>query len=162
MTDAVHAAAAFSLGGSVGGIAFGLLTSRFGGAILAMGYVVAAGALIMLGLTTSVTSVFVLTAIIGAAIAGGHVGNSVIAALMYPREMNATGLGWAQGVGRVGCVVGPALAGAAVAQDMSNSFIFMGSAAFAILGALAAFGLAVHRVIDNRGPTVGGIADERA
>lgn len=161
MTDAVRAAAAFSLGGSIGGVVFGLLTSRFGGAILAVGYVAAAFALVMLGFTTSLTWVFVLTAVIGAAIAGGHVGNSVIAALMYPREMNATGVGWAQGVGRVGCVVGPALVGVAVGQEISNSLIFMASAAFAVFGALAAFGLAVRRVIDNRGSTTEGTADVR-
>ena len=60
--------------------------------------------------------------------------------------MNATGVGWAQGLGRVGCVTGPALVGVAVANGMSNPGIFAFSAACAVVGSLAAVGLAVIRV----------------
>lgn len=143
--DAIRLTAGISLGGTIGGVVLGLLAGRFGGAILAVGYVVAALALVVIGFAHGALMVTMLaTLIVGAMIPGGHVGNNVIAARVYPPAMNATGVGWAQGLGRVGCVVGPASVGVAVGWDVSNTVIFAGSACVALLGAAAAMGVAIY------------------
>ena len=143
--EAVRVTAGYGLGGTIGGIALGFAAERFGGAILAVAYAVAAVGLFAIGMSTGAVSVLmVLVALVGAMIPGGHVGNNVLAARIYPPVMNATGVGWAQGLGRVGCVVGPAAVGAAVGAGASNGSIFLGSAIVALLGAAAAVGLAFY------------------
>jgi len=143
--QAVRTTAGFGLGGTIGGIVLGLLAARFGGRILALAYVIAAIALVAIGLADgALMATTLLAALVGAMIPGGHVGNNVIAARIYPAVMNATGVGWAQGLGRVGCVVGPAAVGLAVGRDVSNAAIFAGSACIALLGAAAAMGIAVY------------------
>lgn len=144
-TDAVRITALFGLGGTFGGLVLGFAAARWGGFVLGIAYVVAAACLIGLTMTgNALGATSLLVGLIGALIAGGHVGNSVLAVRNYPAAMNATGVGWAQGVGRVGCVTGPALVGIAVAQGAANPVIFAGAAAFAVLGAAAAFGLAIR------------------
>jgi AAHS family 4-hydroxybenzoate transporter-like MFS transporter len=143
--EAIRVTASVSLGGTIGGVVLGLLAGRFGGAVLAVGYVIAAAALVVIGLANGALLLTTLaTLVVGAMIPGGHVGNNVIAARVYPPAMNATGVGWAQGLGRVGCVVGPASVGLAVGWDVSNAVIFAGSACVALLGAAAATGIAVY------------------
>jgi AAHS family 4-hydroxybenzoate transporter-like MFS transporter len=145
--QAIRIAAEFSLGGTLGGVALGLAASRFGPWVLAAAYLAGAVALVGIGAVGSAYwPVLLLTIFVGAMIPGGHVGNNVFAARFYPDAMNATGVGWAQGLGRVGCVTGPALVGVAVADGMSNPEIFAFSAACAVVGSLAAVGLAVIRV----------------
>jgi AAHS family 4-hydroxybenzoate transporter-like MFS transporter len=143
--DAVRVTASVSLGGTIGGIVLGLIAGRFGGVVLAVAYIVAAAALIVIGLADGALLITALaTFVVGAMIPGGHVGNNVIAARVYPPAMNATGVGWAQGLGRVGCVVGPASVGVAVGWDVSNAVIFAGAACVAVLGAVAAMGIAIY------------------
>lgn len=143
--QAVRTTAGFGLGGTVGGIVLGLLATRFGGFVLALAYAVAAAALVAIGMADgALLATTLLAALVGAMIPGGHVGNNVIAARIYPAVMNATGVGWAQGLGRVGCVVGPAAVGLAVGRDVGNAAIFGGSACVALLGAAAAAGIALY------------------
>lgn len=152
--QAIRIAAEFSLGGTVGGVALGLAASRFGPWVLAGAYLAGAVALVGIGAVGSAYwPVLLLTIFVGAMIPGGNVGNNVFAARFYPDAMNATGVGWAQGLGRVGCVTGPALVGLAVANGMSNLGIFAFSAACAVVGSLAAVGLAVIRVSPPAGVT---------
>jgi MFS transporter, AAHS family, 4-hydroxybenzoate transporter len=145
--QAIRIAAEFSLGGTIGGLVLGLCASRFGPWVLAGAYL--AGAVALLGIAfvgSAYLPVLLLTIFVGAMIPGGNVGNNVFAARFYPDAMNATGVGWAQGLGRVGCVTGPALVGVAVAKGMSNPGIFAFSAVCAVVGSLAAVGLAVIRI----------------
>lgn len=145
VADAVRTTAGFGLGGTIGGIVLGLMVVRFGGWILACAYVVAAAALVAIGVANGgLVATMLLVMLVGAMIPGGHVGNNVIAARVYPAMMNATGIGWAQGLGRVGCVVGPAVVGLAVGRDVSNAVIFVGSGCVALLGAAAAMGIALY------------------
>lgn len=145
VVDAVRVTANFGLGGTIGGIVLGLLAVRFGGVILAASYVIAAVSLVAIGwVEGALVATMALAVVIGAMIPGGHVGNNVIAARVYPPIMNATGVGWAQGWGRVGCAIGPALVGLAIARDVSNFLIFVGSACVAVVAAAAALGVAFY------------------
>ena len=49
-----------------------------------------------------------------------------VAAKAYPTEIRSTGVGWAIGLGRIGAVIGPALAGYLIlaGYDMSANFMF--------------------------------------
>lgn len=141
--DALHITAIFGLGGTIGGVLLGLATVRFGGHLLVLAYALAAAALVGISIApVDVATTMGLATTFGFMILGGHVGNTVLAARLYPPSMNATGIGWAQGLGRVGCVVGPALVGFAIAAGAGNEIIFLGAAVFASVGAAAVFGVA--------------------
>jgi AAHS family 4-hydroxybenzoate transporter-like MFS transporter len=145
--EAIRITAQFSLGGTIGGIALGLAASRFGPWVLAGAYAAGGVALVGVGIIGGVyLPTLLLTIFVGAMIPGGNVGNNVFAARFYPDAMNATGVGWAQGLGRVGCVTGPALVGVAITQGLGNQAIFAFSAVCALIGALAAIGLAVRGI----------------
>ena len=145
--EAIRITAQFSLGGTIGGIALGLAASRFGPWVLAGAYAAGGVALVGIGIIGGVyLPTLLLTIFVGAMIPGGNVGNNVFAARFYPDAMNATGVGWAQGLGRVGCVTGPALVGVAITQGLGNPAIFAFSAVCALIGAVAAIGLAVRGI----------------
>jgi benzoate transport len=58
---------------------------------------------------------------------GGFTGLYAVAAKVYPTEIRSTGIGWAIGLGRLGAVAGPLLAGYLIAAglDMSaNYYVF--------------------------------------
>ncbi len=77
----------------------------------------------------------------GFGVIGGQTAANAVAATSYPTEIRSTGVGWALGVGRVGSIVGPALAGVLLSMHVSLQNIFLLSAIPAAVGAVAAFGL---------------------
>ena len=70
---------------------------------------------------------------------GAAVVEIAVAAAVYPTAIRGTGLGWALGVGRIGTIVGPALAGILLATGIATSKLFVLSAIPVVIGAVAAF-----------------------
>lgn len=141
--EAVLAAALSNLGGAIGGLTLGWLLSRLDGRVLTYAYFVAAFAVAGLGFVGGAApAMFMLCIASGFLIPGGHVGNNALAARRYPQAIRATGIGWAQSVGRISSVVAPALVGLGLAHDVRNRTIFLVAALMAVVGALAAAALA--------------------
>jgi hypothetical protein len=69
---------------------------------------------------------------------GGFTGLYGAAAKAYPTEIRSTGIGWSIGLGRIGAVAGPAVAGYLIVAGftMSANFIFF-SIPMAIGGIIA-------------------------
>jgi MFS family permease len=67
-----------------------------------------------------------LILLIGILQQGGFTGLYGVAAKIYPTGIRSTGIGWAIGLGRLGAVVGPAIAGYLIAAgfNMSANFFF--------------------------------------
>jgi MFS family permease len=68
-----------------------------------------------------------LILLIGVLQQGGFTGLYGTAAKIYPTEIRSTGIGWAIGLGRLGAVVGPAVAGYLIAAGFNmsaNFFVF--------------------------------------
>ena len=68
-----------------------------------------------------------ITFVMGFLQQGGFTGLYAVAAKVYPTEIRSTGIGWAIGLGRLGAVAGPAIAGYLIASglDMSaNYYVF--------------------------------------
>jgi len=73
------------------------------------------------------TLLLALTFVIGVLQQGGFTGLYAVAAKVYPTEIRSTGIGWAIGLGRLGAVAGPVIAGFLIAAGVSmsgNYFIF--------------------------------------
>jgi len=81
----------------------------------------------------SVAAAFVL----GFLVIGAQGGLNALAAKFYPTSMRSTGVGWALGVGRVGSIVGPVLAGILLTAGWKPRQILMWSALSAVCACVA-------------------------
>jgi AAHS family 4-hydroxybenzoate transporter-like MFS transporter len=137
--QAAGIAALFSLGGIMSPLLLGMFMSRYSAnRAMAVNYVLGGGALVFLGL---VSANILLSAVgvffVGWFVVGGQGGINALAAMLYPTEMRATGLGWAVGAGRVGSVFGPALGGYMLAQHWAATSIYLLAAGPLLVAALA-------------------------
>lgn len=137
--QAAGIAALFSLGGIISPLLLGLIMSRYSANLaLACNYVLGGCALLFLGF---VSSSIMLSAVgvffVGWFVVGGQAGINVLAAILYPTEMRATGVGWAVGAGRVASVFGPGLGGFMLAAKWAPTSIYLVAAIPLVIAAIA-------------------------
>jgi len=119
--------AMFQVGGTLGAIALGWLMDRFNPHyVLAMSYATAGVFIVAIGSVAS-TPWLVGLAVFGAGffISGSQVGANALSASFYPTDCRATGVSWANGVGRIGSVVGSMGGAAMLSMDLPLSLVFM-------------------------------------
>jgi AAHS family 4-hydroxybenzoate transporter-like MFS transporter len=135
------------VGGVVGTFALGSIIDRFSFRALALVYFIAVFAVAAIGhLGDSIVFVAMAIFAAGFCIVGGQIAANALAANFYPTSIRATGVGWALGIGRVGSIVGPLVAGATLEMklfglSLGTTSIFILAAAGAWCAALAAFSL---------------------
>jgi AAHS family 4-hydroxybenzoate transporter-like MFS transporter len=81
----------------------------------------------------------VLVFISGFGVTGGQAGVNALTGTYYPTELRSTGLGAGLGVGRIGSIVGPELAGDLLGRHWSTQQLFVAAA----LPALTASGIMI-------------------
>lgn len=86
---------------------------------------------------SSFALMMVATCILGIAIQGAQAGLNALSASFYPTAIRSTGVGWALGVGRIGSIVGPVLAGALLSMYWTPGQIFLAGSVPALIAALA-------------------------
>jgi AAHS family 4-hydroxybenzoate transporter-like MFS transporter len=131
--------ATLATGGTVGAILIGRLMDRFEPhRVLAGAYLVAGGFVILLGNAVATPWLLVL-AIFGAGfgVAGAQVGINALAAGFYPTTSRATGVSWANAVGRTGSVLGSMVGGVLLSLGWDLATVFAAAALPAFLAALA-------------------------
>ena len=131
--------ATLATGGTVGAILIGRLMDRFEPhKVLAGAYLVAGGFVILLGNAVATPWLLVL-AIFGAGfgVAGAQVGINALAAGYYPTTSRATGVSWANAVGRTGSVLGSMVGGVLLSLGWDLATVFAAAALPAFLAALA-------------------------
>lgn len=117
----------------------GRLIERFGaGVVLVPALLLGAVATSATGYSaTSLTAMSVTLALIGLLVGCGASGSIALATLNYPTAIRSTGVGWAMGIGRLGQVLAPLLAGAALTSGWSNQMLFVAVGVAPLLGAVA-------------------------
>jgi AAHS family 4-hydroxybenzoate transporter-like MFS transporter len=131
--------ATLAAGGTVGAILIGRLMDRFEPhRVLAGAYLVAGGFVILLGNAVATPWLLVI-AIFGAGfgVAGAQVGINALAAGYYPTTSRATGVSWANAVGRTGSVLGSMVGGVLLSLGWDLATVFAAAALPAFLAALA-------------------------
>jgi MFS transporter, AAHS family, 4-hydroxybenzoate transporter len=131
--------ATLAAGGTVGAIQIGRLMDRFEPhRVLAGAYLVAGAFVILLGLAVA-TPWLLVVAIFGAGfgVAGAQVGINALAAGYYPTASRATGVSWANAVGRTGSVLGSMIGGVLLSLGWDLAMVFAAAALPAFLAALA-------------------------
>lgn len=132
-------AALFSLGGMISPLVLGIFMDRHSAnRALAVNYVLGGIALIFLGyVSANVTLSAVGVFLAGWFIIGGQGGINALAAMIYPTEMRATGVGWALGAGRLGSVFGPILGGFVLAEHWTAQSIYLLASLPLVIAAIA-------------------------
>jgi MFS transporter, AAHS family, 4-hydroxybenzoate transporter len=86
----------------------------------------------------------VVSLFVGFCLSGGQKANNALSVYFYPTALRGTGIGWSLGVGRIGGVIGPFMAGVLLANGWSPAGLFyiaslpmlLGMAAIAAMGVL--------------------------
>jgi AAHS family 4-hydroxybenzoate transporter-like MFS transporter len=114
------------------------------GSFLCIGSVVtcALGAVIA---ASASDAVWLLMIGFGMTLAGAQVGFYSLLAAVYPGSSRVTGIGWAQGVGRLGAVVGPAAIGLLLADGMSIVILFVYLSIPVLVSAVAVWNVRLRR-----------------
>lgn len=124
------------LGGFLGMAAAGWLLQRLGTTVLVPAFLVGATCTAALGMVgTSVVLASVFDGLIGVFIGIGASGLIAFSSLVYPTAMRSTGIGWAMGMGRLGQVAAPLIAGALLQAGLSVDRIFLVVAAAPLVAA---------------------------
>ena len=131
-------------GGLVGAVGLGRLIDRMGFfRVLSVIFAIATLTVGYLG-TPDIPFLIrlVLVLIGGICIVGAQPAINALAAIAYPTEIRATGVGWALGVGRAGSIVGPLVTAHLLAMQWTNQALFWAAAIPAGLSCLFILGLA--------------------
>ena len=141
-TGGVTATAFFSLGGILGTLAEGFLI-KIGGAFKILfaefGFCIVLVAL-MSRETDSWGMTVLLAFLLGFLVIGAQAGLNVLAAKFYPTFVRSTGVGWALGIGRIGSIIGPLLAGMLRNREWEPQQILLTGAVPALLAFCAILG----------------------
>ena len=136
----------FQVGGTVGGVVVAFLMGRFGARVPAALFVLSLASVAIAARAplsdAGLTAVIVLC---GFCITGMQCSLNGTAGLAYPTSVRSRGIGAALGVGRIGSVIGPLIAGAMVASGVTSARdLFLLPLAPLALGAIASFVVAAN------------------
>ncbi|KFC06250.1 4-hydroxybenzoate transporter [Trabulsiella guamensis ATCC 49490] len=118
--------AAFQVGGTLGALALGLLMDRHNPfRVLAVSYALGAVCIVMIGLSENGLWMMALAIFgTGVGISGSQVGLNALTAMLYPTQSRATGVSWANAIGRCGAIVGSLSGGVMMAMNFSFNMLF--------------------------------------
>jgi AAHS family 4-hydroxybenzoate transporter-like MFS transporter len=149
-STAVLVGTSMQVGGTLAALGLGWFIERFGFIpVLAASFAVAAGNIAMIGYPgLSLVLLFAVVFLAGMGILGGQAAVNALAGTYYPTSLRSTGVGWSLGIGRIGAIVGPVLAGELMALHWSNQRLFLTASVPALISALVI--LSMRWVIPDR------------
>ncbi len=134
----INAIVLFSLGGMAGSLLEGRLINWLGALILlVIEFGISTLLIGSLAFAASFSLIMTVTFILGFVVQGAQAGLNALVASFYPTPIRSTGVGWALGVGRVGSIVGPVLAGALLSIGWHPRQIFLAGAIPALCAAVS-------------------------
>jgi AAHS family 4-hydroxybenzoate transporter-like MFS transporter len=144
--------AMFQVGGTLGAIALGWLMDRFNPHyVLAISYALAGVFIAAIGsLTATPWLVGLAVFAAGFCISGSQVGANALSASFYPTDCRATGVSWANGVGRIGSVLGSVGGGAMLAMDLALPTVFLIVGLPALVSGLTMLAMGRYRAVRAR------------
>jgi AAHS family 4-hydroxybenzoate transporter-like MFS transporter len=139
--EVVVIATSLQFGGIIGTLIAAPIVVRLQGFLTTgLAYLLAAGAMIVLG-SGGGGFWFLACAVlaVGIFLIGAQSVLNVSCAVVYPPSMRGTGVGWGFGVGRIGSVLSPGIAGALMAMHWTPSQLFLIAAVPTLAAAFGAF-----------------------
>jgi AAHS family 3-hydroxyphenylpropionic acid transporter len=142
-SEGFSAAMAFNVAGVAGSLLVGAVTDRVGWRWpLVAVYLGLAAAMAGLAAAGASTAILGLSAAAGFLVMGAQFSLYAVAPTLYPGHLRAAGAGAAVGVGRLGSVVGPLLAGELRSAGATPGEVFLAMAPVAVAAAVLLAGLA--------------------
>ncbi|GAA2362779.1 aromatic acid/H+ symport family MFS transporter [Saccharopolyspora halophila] len=143
---AVTAGMAISIGGTVGSVLYGLAARLRPPRVVLIGFsLLSAAMMVVFILSTSILWLgFGIGVIVGALINGCIAGAYTVGPPLYPSNVRSVGMGWALGMGRIGAILSPTLAGLLKDAGASATQLYVGAAAVVALCAVALVALRKH------------------
>jgi AAHS family 4-hydroxybenzoate transporter-like MFS transporter len=135
----------FQFGGAVGSFLIAFLLDRVGIKIVTITFLIAVPVVAALGLHTDYTILIANMIVGGIAVLGGQIGLNALSGTIYPTFMRATGAGWGLGVGRVGSIIGPVVAGVLIGAGVARPTLLFLTAIPFFFCALALFALTIAK-----------------
>ena len=143
ISNAVLVTTTVQVGGAVGALGLGWFVHRLGFVtVLTTCFTVACASIALIGQPAlSLTLLFVVVFVTGLGIIGGQAALNALGATYYPTAGRSTGVGWALGIGRIGAILGPVLAGELLRRHWLAREIFLAAAFPALISAVVVFSL---------------------
>jgi AAHS family 3-hydroxyphenylpropionic acid transporter len=143
---APQASLAFNWASVVGALVFGKLVDRIDARVpLTFAYVGLIGSLLALSASHDITSTVWLSGAAGFFLLGANYALYGVAATYYPQDVRGTGSGASVGVGRIGAIVGPLLAGMLLSGGTTASGVVRFMVPIAAIAGAAVFALSFYR-----------------
>jgi AAHS family 4-hydroxybenzoate transporter-like MFS transporter len=126
------------VGGMIGALFLGWFVHRSGFVpVLTTCFTIACVAIAWIGQPgLSLMVLLVVVFIAGFGIVGGQAGVNAMTGTYYPTDLRSTGLGAGLGIGRLGSILGPTLAGELLARHWSSQQLFLAAAVPAAVSAI--------------------------
>jgi benzoate transport len=128
-----------NVGGIVGGTLFGYLAPRVPLKRLASAYLAATAVCVALFgfFAADLRAAFPIALAIGVFLFGSMVGLYAATPLLYPAAIRTTGMGWAIGIGRIGAILAPLVAGFLVDGEWATAWLYVAFAVPLVLAVLS-------------------------
>ena len=140
--DAAVSGSVVFIGSIIGTLAIAGAASRYPvGRVLAFTFVLgtlAAVVIQLVGAAGGIVAIAMLV-VLGLSVVGGQIALMVLSASLYEPRFRGRGVGWANGMGRVGSLLGPVLGGVLLASPLLKESVF---AVLAVLIGICAAGVA--------------------
>ena len=142
------------IGGITGQLMLGYLAARYDLRKLLAGYFgLAVIAMIAFGVLIENLPLALITAwLTGFFVLGAITGSYAATAAVYPTEIRTTALGWALGVGRIGAILSPTIAGLLLDRDVSPQSLYVLFGVTMLIGMIIVAGLPSARAVDDGRP----------
>jgi MFS transporter, AAHS family, 4-hydroxybenzoate transporter len=140
---AAAATALVPIGGIVGGLVLARLLDRGSLRPVAIAFALGVPLVALIGSAGGSKALLLLATFgAGCAVIGGQTNLHSIAGRYYPTFVRSNGVGWANGVGRIGSILGPVIGGLLIALDLPVSQLFLFAALPPLCAAIGCFALA--------------------
>ncbi|MBK0062423.1 MULTISPECIES: 3-(3-hydroxy-phenyl)propionate transporter MhpT [unclassified Acinetobacter] len=127
----------FQMGAAVGTVVLGILMDRWNKAyVIILMYIGILAGLFSLNGASSLTAMYAAAALMGTFTIGGQGVLYAFGSIVYPTEIRATGIGSAAAVGRIGAMLGPAIAGQLLAMGSGAAGVISAAIPGIIISAL--------------------------
>ena len=130
-----------SLGGTCGALIYGLLASRWTArGVLILFTVLSSAATIIFILSSSILWIAMVFGILVGALMNGCIsGLYTLNPLTYDADIRSTGVGWSIGIGRIGAILAPTIAGQLLDMGWDKQSLYVGVGFVMLLSTVAIF-----------------------